>query len=118
VPARRCARRQRAKVDDDRVEIAGQDRLEEVRGHRRTERLAGERAARRPLAVRDRALDLGVAPGADAGLAVGRDVRGDAGVRRDVEADAAAGELARGDRAALAVLGVWQLPQARIVVTR
>ena len=98
-------RRQRAQIDDDGVEVARQDGLEEVGGHRRAQRLAGERPALGALAVRDRALDLGVAPGADAGLPVGRDVRGEAGVRRNVEADAAAGELLAGDRSPFAVLG-------------
>ena len=97
-------RRQRAQVDDDRVEIARHERLEEVCGHH-GQGLARERAARRPLAVRDRALDLGIGPRADAGVAVGGDVRRDDREWRDVDGDASSGELLAGDGPPLCVLG-------------
>src|SRR5437764_6870114 len=65
-------RRQRAQIGGDRVEIGERDRLVPIIGHR-----VRELRPVRADAGGDRALDLGIAPFADAVLRVGGDVAAD-----------------------------------------
>jgi len=107
-----------AKISDDGVEIVRQQRPVETGRHDRRQRNAGEVAVIRAHPFDQRALDLGVAPASDAGFDIGRDVRrgGDEGRRREFQA--AAGKCLLGDGPAAASRGVWQLPQAMMVLTR
>ena len=83
-------RLERAQIGDDRVHVGvGDDVVEAGRHHRR------DGNAARPHAGAQQLLDVGVAPRADAGFLVGRDVRRGDVERRLVKAQAAGKILAR-----------------------
>ncbi len=87
-----------AQIGNDGVEIARREDFIEIRRHDR-----GEPHAVRPLALLQRLLDVGIAPVADAGLLVLRDVRGGHLERRLVELEPARQIALEDRRAALAL---------------
>src|ERR1700751_4581519 len=73
-PFRSIERRHGSKIGDDILDVSILDAGIEAKGHRRLQRVAVARDA-----LPDRAGNLGVAPGTDAGYGMRGDVGGDAG---------------------------------------